>query len=163
MLQRQIRNELYAPMGTSEAMGFAVVCADMIPRVPETIRTAAASISPRWQKYSTLEDDVLFQSNACDQAGIRIQEKPRQDFSTLVPALVLAGEYDPITSTILVKPAVKAFRRGYYFEFPGQGHSVIGTSECARAAMGDFLDTPTRQPETACLSALKPVTFYVGR
>ena len=73
-----------------------------------------------------------------------------------VPALVLIGEFDPITPAS-VSRRVAASLHANVIEFRGQGHGVTGSSDCAVSTMIAFLDNPSAKPIAAC--ADKPLRF----
>lgn len=67
-----------------------------------------------------------------------------------VPALLLAGIYDPITPPELARAARAHLSNGHLFEFMGAGHGVIYEVDCAGSLIAEFLDDPQRRPEGEC-------------
>lgn len=70
-------------------------------------------------------------------------------FST-VPALLLAGEYDPVTPAALAYAAARHLPNGQVFELADAGHGLLYESACARRLMEAFLADPWRRPAEAC-------------
>jgi pimeloyl-ACP methyl ester carboxylesterase len=87
---------------------------------------------------------------------------------TAVPTLVLAGEFDPVTRpsesqhvAALIGPNAR------WVVFPGMGHNVStprasgggAFSPCGAQIAADFIDSPTRSPDTSCAIHAAPVRF----
>lgn len=83
-----------------------------------------------------------------------------QPVSSAVPALVLAGQYDPITPPSWGARAVESLSRSYYFTIPGAGHAVIDAGECPRVLVASFLDNPAH-PDASCLSRMPGPQFFI--
>jgi hypothetical protein len=79
-----------------------------------------------------------------------------------IPALLLAGEYDPITPPAWGALAARTLSNSFFYEFPSAGHGVLGHAPgCAAAMIAQFLDRPSEAPESACIGAIPPVDFLV--
>jgi pimeloyl-ACP methyl ester carboxylesterase len=76
-----------------------------------------------------------------------------------VPALLLAGLYDPITPPHYARLAGSRLVNSFYFEFLSVGHDVLSNETCAGELARQFLDDPVRMPGHACLGRLKPPEF----
>lgn len=68
-----------------------------------------------------------------------------------IPALVLVGQYDVATPPRWARLTVETLSRGYLFEFPGAGHSLISSVDCSVTLMGDFLANPQQEPSGGCI------------
>lgn len=68
-----------------------------------------------------------------------------------IPALVLVGEFDPITPPVWAEATVSTLSRGILVEMPGAGHSIIDANECGAALGVDFLNNPTGSLDTSCV------------
>ncbi|HEY69663.1 MAG TPA: alpha/beta hydrolase [Anaerolineae bacterium] len=68
-----------------------------------------------------------------------------------VPALVLAGAYDPITPPQWGRSAANFLSRAWFFEIPGHSHGTMRTSACARDIALAFLEDPGLKPDAACI------------
>lgn len=82
-----------------------------------------------------------------------------------VPALVLEGEFDPITPPKYGRDVVAHLPNGRLFVLRGQGHSVLSTG-CAPKLFAQFLDkADAKALDGKCLDALAyatPFTSYNG-
>jgi pimeloyl-ACP methyl ester carboxylesterase len=70
------------------------------------------------------------------------------------PALVLAGEHDPVTPPRYGKAIVSALPRGRLLQVAGQGHGLLGVG-CMPRLVADFIRTlDARGLDARCLDAL---------
>lgn len=76
-----------------------------------------------------------------------------------IPALLLAGEYDPITPPEWAHLAAETLPNGRVYEFRGVGHGVMRSNECALSIGLQFLEDPTGPLDTSCMAALEGVAF----
>jgi len=82
-----------------------------------------------------------------------------QPVTSDIPALVLAGEYDPVTSPLFTQAAAENLSRSYFYQLPYFGHAVQDQSSCANQLAADFIQDPTREPDTTCLQNLSRLDF----
>jgi len=78
-----------------------------------------------------------------------------------VPALVLAGEYDPITPPRWGRAAAEHLPNSYFFEFPGIGHAAVFAHSCPERIALAFLDRPRSEPPATCLARMRGPQFEV--
>jgi pimeloyl-ACP methyl ester carboxylesterase len=80
-----------------------------------------------------------------------------------IPALVIAGSFDPATPPFFARQVAGQLTNSYYFEFPNQGHTPTATDEsgCAMDTVLAFLEDPSVEPDRECLDDLAPVDFIV--
>jgi pimeloyl-ACP methyl ester carboxylesterase len=71
-----------------------------------------------------------------------------------IPALILAGEYDPVTAPAWGQHAAETLENGYFYEYPGVGHGASVADDCPRDMIVAFLDDPTAAPDDACIAAM---------
>ncbi|MEO8397752.1 MAG: alpha/beta fold hydrolase [Chloroflexota bacterium] len=76
-----------------------------------------------------------------------------------LPALVLAGAFDPATPVAWGRSAAKTLSKSFFFEFPSVAHGVIDSGECASRIILAFLDNPTLPPASGCLNSLRELQF----
>ena len=69
-----------------------------------------------------------------------------------VPALVLAGAFDPITPAQWGKSATRFLGNGTFFEFPGESHGTMRSSACSRQIALVFLQDPSEIPDPNCIA-----------
>jgi len=79
-----------------------------------------------------------------------------------VPALVLAGRYDPATPPYWSEGAAEALTNATYVEFPTLGHGVMRSNACGLAIGLAFIDDPTIDLDVSCVETLPPITFDLG-
>lgn len=98
----------------------------------------------------------------CNAWGVGVAPPiENQPVRSAIPALILAGTYDPATPPEDGKEAVATLRNGFFFEFPSSGHGVLLDGGCPLSMALAFLDNPQRQPDAACLAQLGGPTFDV--
>ena len=85
--------------------------------------------------------------------------------ATGVPALVLEGEFDPVTPPRYGEDVVKSLKNGRLLVLRGQGHNVIGAG-CMSKLFAQFLqDANAKSLDAKCLDALayaQPFTSFNG-
>jgi len=78
-----------------------------------------------------------------------------------IPTLVLAGEYDPITSPSWGELAAETLDNSFYCEFPGVGHGAsISGEECPLSIAMAFLNDPTTEPDGSCIAEMSGPDFF---
>ena len=89
----------------------------------------------------------------------------RAPLKTAVPALLLSGEFDPVTPPRYGDAVVKSLPKGRHLILRGQGHNVIGVG-CMPKLMGEFIDTADAgKLDVKCLAKLAytpPFTGFYG-
>lgn len=76
-----------------------------------------------------------------------------------LPALVLAGTYDPVTPPADSKAAYEALTNATFGEVDGIGHGAISSNECAYDVYRAFVADPTQKPDTSCIPKQPPPAF----
>lgn len=150
---------LYIFTSTADGMGYSVNCGEEIPFFDaDAVRAAAADLPPMIQEVVTAQADMA--------AAICVGwEMPAPDplenepVTSDIPALVLAGEYDPITPPAWGRLAAETLGRSFFFEFPGVGHGVVSASRCGSQMALAFLNTPTAAPDSSCIAQMRPPRF----
>jgi len=89
----------------------------------------------------------------------------RAPLKTDVPALLLSGEFDPVTPPRYGDAVAKALPNGRHLVLRGQGHNVIGAG-CMPRLMAQFIDTAdAKKLDVECLAKLPytpPFTGFYG-
>ena len=67
-----------------------------------------------------------------------------------VPALFLAGEFDPATLPAWAKTAAQRMRKAHYVEFADASHALTFSNSCAMRSVADFLQTPENWQRPTC-------------
>lgn len=92
----------------------------------------------------------------------RVPADFNEPLSTPVPALVLAGEFDPVTPPRYGEEIVKHLPNGRLFVLRGQGHSVIGAG-CMPKLFAQFLEkADARALDGKCLDKLSYTPPFTG-
>ncbi|HVO41038.1 MAG TPA: alpha/beta hydrolase [Aggregatilineales bacterium] len=155
-----------------EGIYLALYSRQIIPMLPAAITTAADGdyrliSSLAFRSYLVDEEislgmyyavdcaDRLFPPVLCGLWGVQpnVPQKPKPVVSS-IPTLVLAGQYDPITSPEFGATAAKTLKRSYYFMFPGFGHGVSVAGICPAQIMLQFLARPAEKPDSRCIARL---------
>ncbi len=145
------RLELYFEASTALGMQTSVQCGEEIPfSQPEEAFTAAQGVQPQIAAFYPASVQPLFQ--VCREWGLPPPD-PRENLpvSSDVPALVLAGEYDPITPPAWGRMAAESLSHAFFFEYPANGHWVTRSSPCALQMALAFWDDPATAPDASCI------------
>jgi pimeloyl-ACP methyl ester carboxylesterase len=79
-----------------------------------------------------------------------------------VPALVLSGEFDPVTPPTLGEHYVQGLSSGRHIVVPGAGHNTSHIS-CMPDLIADFITTlDTTSFDTTCLMSQKRLPIVIG-
>lgn len=137
--------------GMAEGLYQAVECRERAPFSDRAELERQAEEEPAWLLSAALAEASI---DDCDvwkapPAGVEVTEPVNSD----VPALVLAGRFDPITPPEWGRRAADGLSNSFHREFPGAGHSV-STEDCAGEVVASFLDDPSVEPEPACVDGL---------
>jgi pimeloyl-ACP methyl ester carboxylesterase len=126
--------------------------------------SSRAKVEAAAEPYPELADFVVGDSSfgLCGvwdsgKAGPEENEPVHSD----IPALVLAGEYDPITPPAWGRMVAADLTNSFFFEFPGIGHGAFGADECPKGIALAFLDNPTVTPDAACITEMPPPDFVL--
>lgn len=100
---------------------------------------------------AALEDEVVTTQATCaalhiTPAGVREDEVVHSD----VPALVLVGEFDPITPPAFARLAAQGLPGAQVVVVADAGHAVLDAGECATTMVAMFLERPSDMPDRAC-------------
>ena len=83
-----------------------------------------------------------------ERAGAAFAEAVRSN----IPTLLIAGDFDPISPPSFARLAKDTLSNGTLVVVPGEGHSVVPTSECTRDLVARFLASPDETPNTDCVT-----------
>ncbi len=80
-----------------------------------------------------------------------------------IPALLLAGQYDPVTPLSDAQEVASTLSHSYVVFFPGDGHgqAVFNPSGCPSQIMFAFYDNPVQKPNTSCTASMSGGNFLV--
>lgn len=78
-----------------------------------------------------------------------------------IPALVLSGDYDPITPPSWGEEAAKYLSNSFVYTFRAMGHGTVDLRPCPRSIALQFLQNPTQEPDASCLAQMPAPDFYI--
>ena len=147
-----LRDRLALYFDTSSALGMqmAVQCAEEFPfNAREEAYAAAQNVQPQIAAFYPLSVQPLF---AVCREWPSTPPDPREKLpvSGDVPALVLAGEHDPITPPDWGRMVAADLSNAYFHEFPANGHWVTRSSHCALQMALAFWENPDGDPGFIC-------------
>ena len=86
----------------------------------------------------------------------------RQPLKSDVPALLMSGEFDPVTPPRYGDDVLKGLPNGRHVVLKGQGHNVVMRG-CMPRLYVDFVDKgDAKSLDTSCLDRLSPLPVFVG-
>lgn len=77
-----------------------------------------------------------------------------------VPALILAGQFDPITPPEWGRSTAGTLSNSFFYEFPGLAHGVMRDNACGLEIGVQFLNNPLTKPDSSCIDTLAPLKFF---
>jgi len=144
------RLDLYFDTSSALGMQMAVQCAEEFPfNTSEEAYTAAQGVQPQIAAFYPASVQPLFA--VCREWALPSPD-PRENMSLLsdIPALILAGEQDPITPPEWGRMVAQDLTNAYFREFPGNGHWVTRSSRCALSMALAFWESPMQDPTLMC-------------
>jgi pimeloyl-ACP methyl ester carboxylesterase len=141
----------------SRGMEFSVLCTDdLIGRSPEEILEFKGTLPSQFAgridpevaiEYSTFS---ICERWPVEEAAPWVKEPLVSD----IPTLALGAEFDQVTPPEYGNLVTEYLSNSYIFEFPGIGHNIIVSSDCARSMAGAFLDDPSQVPYASCIDEM---------
>jgi pimeloyl-ACP methyl ester carboxylesterase len=150
-------NALVARGSTTSVLAAATICYEEVPfeSYDGAVTRATGLPSQLKEHFVRRLPFDLCREWQLDQAGA-VENTP---VMSNVPALILAGRYDPVSVPAWGRLAAANLINSYCYEFPGQGHTVMASSECGLSIALQFLDDPLVEPDTICLAQLSTPSF----
>ncbi len=143
----------------SIGMQYAVQCREELPFSEPGDGAAAAAEYPELTEVFGLGAEIDEQVCAFWGAG-EADALENQLVNSDVPALILAGEYDPITPPAWGDQVAAGLSNAFLFEYPGMGHGVSLSDECPREMVLEFWVNPTTAPDAACIAEMGRPRFF---
>ena len=160
MIREFERQHEQRAQGHSAAMYYAVECSEDLALASLSARQAAAARYPLLAGYyRSVQEFTPASDDLCRAWDVAV---PRPEVTAPVvsdvPALLLAGEYDPITPARWADTAAATLRQSEVYHVRGTGHAVITRGACVRKVIGTFLDRLTARSVAGCLAGIgRPV------
>lgn len=144
------RLALYFDASGALGMQMAVQCTEEIRfNSMGDVYAAAQGVQPQIAAFYPASVEPLF---AVCAEWVTTPQDPRENLPVMsnVPALILAGEHDPITPPDWGRMVAADLPNAYYYEFPANGHWVTRSSSCALQMSLAFWENPTADPGIVC-------------
>lgn len=144
------RLALYFDASGALGMQMAVQCTEEIRfNTAEDAYAAAQGVQPQIAAFYPASVRPLFA--VCGEwATTPLDPRENLPVTSNLPALILAGEHDPITPPDWGRMVDADMPNAYFHEFPGNGHWVTRSSRCALNMALAFWENPTADPGFAC-------------
>ncbi|MEM9563883.1 MAG: alpha/beta fold hydrolase [Actinomycetota bacterium] len=146
---------------SSSGMQLAVECNEEIAFESAADLEANAPTDPGYERLGELDGDAtLF--DICEVfASGSAPDVEAEPVVTDVPALLLAGAYDPITRPGNSDVVAANLGNHFSFLFPDEGHGIAPT-ECGAELVAAFLADPTVEPDSSCIAAAPRPAWVEG-
>jgi pimeloyl-ACP methyl ester carboxylesterase len=144
----------------AEGVFFSTECQeDVAFQRREQVEAALADLPDIFQTTALDQADFMF--DICEIWRVsRSKAIENQAVSSDIPTLVLAGRYDPVTSTKWGELAASTLSNSYFYIFPNAAHGVFLSGDCPVNIVQAFLDSPEREPDSSCIDEIE-MEFYV--
>ena len=76
-----------------------------------------------------------------------------------IPALLLSGNFDPITPPAYADLADETLTASYSYLLPHVGHGVLRSDRCAVRIAVDFINAPGSEPDSSCIADMPALEF----
>lgn len=144
------RLALYFDASGALGMQMAVQCTEEIRfNTVGDAYGAAQGVQPQIAAFYPASVEPLF-AVCADWVTTPLDPRENLPVTSNVPALILAGEHDPITPPDWGRMVDTDLSNSYFHEFPGNGHWVTRSSPCALQMSLTFWDDPTANPGYIC-------------
>jgi pimeloyl-ACP methyl ester carboxylesterase len=153
------RLRLYFDTSSALGMGTSVQCAEEVPfNSFDDVSVAAQGVQPGIAAFFPKSVQYLF-ALCQDWTGRAPNPRDNQPVTSDIPALILAGEFDPITPPVWGQMTASHLSHAYFYEFRGNGHWVTRSSRCALSMAMAFWDSPAAASDATCLQSLEGINF----
>ena len=124
----------------SLGMHLSVQCQDELPFTSEEELARRAAANPLFDSFVDGREYAREQFALCAAWDVRPSDAAENlPVSSGIPTLILAGQYDPITPPSAGRAVARNLAQSTFIEFPGVGHGVITSGECAESVVRRFL------------------------
>jgi pimeloyl-ACP methyl ester carboxylesterase len=149
-------NALVSRTGLSEGVYYSIQCVEELsPLSSASAGITGMHLSPR---LPGVLDVTRMVQDCASWEGNQPSSSSNWAVTSSIPALILAGELDPITPPAWGRLAAQTLSHSQYLEFPGFGHGILGGGpdggRCTIRIVRDFFDHPEEKLDTGCIQAL---------
>jgi pimeloyl-ACP methyl ester carboxylesterase len=134
-----------------EGTYYAVTCHDRLPFVAE-LSDGLSTYQAALVSSSLAERCPPWSQGATTATG---SESVRSD----LPALLLSGQFDPITPSVFAEDAASGFSMATRVTQNGRGHGIWSGNECIGRIVDAFVTDPGRDLDTSCAEFGVPVLW----
>jgi pimeloyl-ACP methyl ester carboxylesterase len=144
-------------------MYFSIECNEEVPFLtPEIVAAAHAGVRDEVRKFGLSFWTQLHLDVCAFWESVMPPAFENEPVVSDIPALILAGEYDPITPPSYSRLVAENLSRSSFFEFPAFSHAVFFSApECATGIVMQFLADPAQSPDGTCVGDIPPPPFLV--
>ncbi len=146
--------------GGGSALGqyMSVLCYEELPfNTTGTIEGVTNSAFERLEE--NVRGDLEYLDSACAAWGVEgADDRENEPVTSDIPALLLAGQFDPVTPPSYARIAAATLSNSRVLEFTGLAHGVLDEG-CAMDIVAAFLDDPAAELETSCVDDLDLIEF----
>ncbi len=143
----------------SLGMRLSVECNEEIPFESEGDFLANEPDDPGYARLQRLDGSPsIFDLCESWPAG-RAPDVESESITSELPALILAGQYDPITPPAGADLVASGLPNSFVFLLPNEGHGITPT-DCGAELVSAFLSRPDREPDASCI-ATSPAPNWV--
>lgn len=140
-------------------MFFSTECSEDWPFLTQQdIETSLQGVTPQLARAFGAREQMEY--NVCQFWHVQpVPVAQKQPVYSDIPALILAGAFDPITPPSYGREVARHLKNSYYYLFPNMGHGVQYHSACADQIVSAFEDQPWQRPASSCLAHVSELTF----
>ncbi len=151
-LQLIASNIISQQSAISIGMNLSVICQEEVPYSDRAQFLAYLDLRPQWATMleNSLGGGLNYRVCASWPSGVAPLSES-QPITSDVPALVIAGQFDPITPPLWAERAAQGLSRSYYYELPGAGHGASLAGACPQGLVMQFWADPTTAPNAGCI------------
>jgi pimeloyl-ACP methyl ester carboxylesterase len=142
----------------SYGLHLSVQCSGEVPFISEPELRRGLRRYPAIGDY--FQQDAEFATRACRRwSHAKPDSRDNEPVVSDIPALVLAGRYDPVTPPSWGETAAENLTNSFFFEFPGLSHGVVTSDACPFEITEAFLGDPGNEPEAGCIQNMDDIQF----
>ncbi len=162
LLARIVGSLLAVRTGMSDGMQYSVQCNEEISFSSASAFEAALAEHPELEGlYPSIEGEPVTFALCAGWGAGQAAASANEPVTSAIPALVMSGEFDPVTPPDWGRRAAETLQNAFLFEYPGEGHGVSSGEACAAGMMTAFLGDPDAAPDDACIADMGPPAFVV--
>ena len=148
--------------GISQGMYNAILCLDGYTEAQVDAGAADREAFPVLANAIGSQEFDEKTAQNCRDAGMAPRDGAKYEpVNTNIPALIVAGDMDPVTPPPLAKAILPGFSNATYVEFPYTGHGPLRSVECGGDLLNLFFDDPEAEPDLSCVDEMEAPEFYV--